>query len=997
MKLQLFILAMLCPFVCMCQALNVKGKVADEDGNPVVAATVSFIATGTGKTFSTITGNDGLFTLSNISASGSIEVSATGFETIREAINGRSTLSITLKRKAGLLDEAVVMAYGNTSRRLSTGNITKVSADAIHRQPVANPLAALQGQAPGVLVTQTSGIPGAAVRLLIRGQSSFTQGSEPFYIVDGVPFATGNTDINQFSSVLASSTGQGLSPFNSINPADIESIEILKDADATAIYGSRGANGVILITTRKGSSGKIKLKASVTRGNSYITRSMPMLNTADYLTMRREAFANDGVAPTVTSAPDLLVWDSSRYTDMQKLLLKGSAGVTEAHVSAGGGTPLTGFTLSGTYRNESTIFPGDMRDQRISTHFHFYNHAPNRRYSIQLSAQYVSDRNNLVTPDLTNAYRKPPNIPALYTPEGELNWIYKGVWFDNPMSGLLQTYQAVTDNLNANLQLSYRIWKGLHIKASAGYNRVQTAEEGITPIASINPYSTGNPTGSSRFGDLLFKSWIAEPQLTYQFNNKGLQAEFLLGATWQETIGNSSRITATGYTTDAILQSVSGAAALTAANNYNQYRYSALFGRVQLRYLGKWLLTLSGRRDGSSRFGPGKQMANFGSAGAGWIFTNEKYFKHHFKVISYGKLRLSYGIAGNDQIGNYQYTDSWRSTTNPYQGVPSLVPSRLFNADYSWEQNRKAEAALELGFFKDRLYLSVTRFQHRSSNQLVKYTLPAQTGFISIIKNLPALIQNTGWEIELKTNAKADKKIYCNNTFAFTIHRNKLVSYPGLAQSAYSTTYIVGKPLSLIYTYHAAGVNPATGVFTVEDVNRDNVINNKDRDYHGYRDPVWYGGMGQELYYKRWLLTVFTEFRKQTGRNYLASLINNPPGRMVNQPALVMKRWQKPGDQAPLPAFTNSISSAAYNSWNILSLSDGIYGDASYLRLKTLMISYQLPLTWKGRKIAEHARLYVSAQNLFTITNYEGGDPETQNLLTVPPLRTVTAGIQLTF
>lgn len=993
MKLQIFILAMLCPLLSMCQPILIKGKVINERGEAIPAATIILKRTQQG----TMADAYGEFSIKDALLTDTLLVSASGYETSTEPNNERGLLTVTLKRKIAELDEAVVIGYGSTTRRLNTGNVFKVSAAVLERQPVSNPLAALSGRVPGLVVTQTSGMPGAAVRLQIRGQSSFTQGSEPFYIIDGVPFAPGNADLNQFSSALASSSGQGLSPFNSLSPQDIESIEILKDADATAIYGSRGANGVILITTKKGKAGKVKLSASLLQGASYVTRPVAMLSTEQYRAMRKEAFANDGLLPTATIAPDLAIWDSSRYTNLPQLLLGGTAGSMQSHISASGGNNLIGFLLSGDYRKEKTVFPGSMNASRGSVHVNFYTNGQQGKYSLQLTANYSSAVSNLVTPDITNAYRLPPNLPNLYTVDGALNWQEGGVAFDNPMAFLQQPYTAVTNNLLSNLLASYQLLPGLFIKVSTGFNQLHTAETGLTPLASLNPVTSTNATGSSRFGDVFFKSWITEPQLNYSTLIKGYKLQLLVGGSWQETIGESKSISATGYSSDALLSSISGATALTAANSYNQYRYNAVFGRMQVNKGDRYLLTLSGRRDGSSRFGTGKQFSNFGAIGAGWLFSKEQFIAKHLSFISYGKLRASYGVTGNDQIGNYQYLDSWRSTSNPYQGVPGLTPSRLFNPDYAWEVNRKLEAAIETGFLKDRLLLSVSYFRNRSGNQLVRYTLPSQTGFASIIQNLEALVQNKGYELMLSGRIINKVKLQWTTQLTMTIHRNKLLAFPGLAQSVYSTTYVVGEPLSVINSYRYTGVNAATGVFQFEDVNGDNLINNADLQVRGNRDARWYGGMEQEFRYGGWQLNIFFEARQQQGRNYLAALLNNPPGRMVNQPVIVLNRWQKPGDVASLPAYTSSTSSAAYRAWNTLGISDGIYSDASFLRLKNVAASYDLPVSWLKKIKASTARLYVQAQNLFTITDYAAGDPETQNLLVVPPLRTISAGIQLTF
>ena len=314
----------------------------------------------------------------------------------------------------------------------------------------------------------------------------------------------------------------GLSALNSINPNDIESIEVLKDADATAIYGAKGANGVILITTKKGKIGETKADVSVYSGFSRITRSMTMMNTEQYLTMRREAFKNDNETMTTNNAYDLLAWDTTRYTDFKKMLIGGTAHSTDAQASISGGTVNTQFLIGGSYHRETTVFPGNDADSKGTVHFNIKHSTTSQRFMINLTGSYCSEKNNIIQTDLTNYVNLPPNLPSLYDSNGNLNWSSGGFSFDNPLAFLKLSYDATISNLLGNLQLQYRILPRLIFKTNFGYNDVDLNEISTNPISAQNPaYS---PTGYAQFGNSSFKSIIVEPQLNYklQISKKGL-------------------------------------------------------------------------------------------------------------------------------------------------------------------------------------------------------------------------------------------------------------------------------------------------------------------------------------------------------------------------------------------------------------------------------------------------------------------------------------------
>jgi TonB-linked SusC/RagA family outer membrane protein len=629
------------------------------------------------------------------------------------------------------------------------------------------------------------------------------------------------------------------------------------------------------------------------------------------------------------------------------------------------------------------------------------NHtSQNNKFKVDFTNTYSYTRNQVNPGDLTGALTNAPDFPPLYDSVGNLNWQTGSLQISNPLASLLTEYDIQTNNLLSNLQLGYNILKNLVVKTALGYNYIQQNEVSVSPKAAINPvFFTLVPSGSSFFGNNAFKSWIIEPQMEYNTKISKGKLNVSLGATFQQTLNSGSAISATGFASDALLKSVASAGSVTAIDGANkQYRYDALYGRVNYNWQDKFNVNFTGRRDGSSRFGPDKQFGNFGAVGAAYIFSNENFIQKNLPFISYGKLRSSYGTTGNDQITDYAFMDTWNSTAYlPYQGQAGLFPLRLFNPDLAWEINKKLEGAMELGLFQDRIRFSLSYFRNRSSNQLVSYRLPVQTGFTSITKNFPALIQNAGLEIEAGLLIIQSKQFSWTTKFNFTNSKSKLIQYDSIQTSPYASRYVVGQPLSVIYRYKYLGVDPATGLFQFQDVNGDGKFDSKDYQIGGYTEPKYYGGIDNIFSYRRFEIDIFFEFKKQLGLNYLGNIYSSPPpGSMRNQPVQVMNYWQKPGDIVPLEKPSATASTAAYKAWSTLGASDGIYSDASYIRLKNLSISYNLPDNWLAKLHIQGSRIYLLGQNLLTITNYEGADPETRSLFTLPPLKTVVVGIQLT-
>jgi TonB-dependent starch-binding outer membrane protein SusC len=967
--------------------INVSGKVVNEKGEALPGTNISI----KNSNILVATVIDGSFSLHQVDNESILVVSRVGYETQEFPLHGNKEVTIHMVLSVSSLDQVQIIAYGTTTRRLDIGDISSVSAETISQQPVSDPLQALEGRAPGLQITQTSGVPGSAITVLIRGQNSIANGNNPLYVIDGVPFTA-----NSISSGLVSGgITVGGSPLSSMNPADIESIEILKDADATSIYGSRGANGVILITTKMGKPGKTAVDLNIYSGSSVVTQFMPVLNTPQYLKMRREAFNNDAQQPNIYSDYDLLVWDTTRYTDWQKSLFGQTANITNVQGSVSGGNLNTKFILGGSYNRQTTVFPGSFNDQKGTGHVGITHTSANQRFKLNFTALYSSENNYLPSIDnISQALTLPPDTPPVYDSSGKLNWA-NGT-FTNPYAVLLSYYKSTTHNLLGNIVLNYELLPHLNIKLSGGYSNLNMDEVSVRPLTSIPP-AFHSTSGHSFFSTQSLDNWIIEPQIEFTNASKYGSVSVLAGTTFQQNLLNGQTLLGTGFSSDELLTDIGAASHITQEGvNQSEYRYEALFGRISYNWKEKYLINLTGRRDGSSRFGPNRQFANFGSVAAGWIFSKEPFISKNLPALSFGKIRSSYGTSGNDQIGDYQYLDSWTPVFYNYQSVAGLQPVRLNNPDYSWELNRKWEVGMELGFLKERIYFTSSYYQNRSSNQLVGYPLPLITGFSSVQQNLAATVQNTGWEFVLTTRNIVTKNFSWTTNFNLTIPRNKLISYPGLAESPYAGIYEIGKSLNLYTTTQATGVDPKTGLYTFTDADHDGNISFP-ADWFALKsiEQQYYGGFNNMFQYKNFQATIFFQYVKQTGKNYLFGNYVSP-GMFGNQAAYVLNPWQKPGDEKSIQQYTQSYGPAFSSYANEVS-SDQAISDASFIRLKNISVSYQFSAKTLSSLHLQLLRIYIQGQNLVTFTHFMGLDPENQSHTSIPPLKTLTAGVQITF
>jgi TonB-dependent starch-binding outer membrane protein SusC len=916
--------------------------------------------------------------------------------------------SIILNISESKLDEIQIIAYGTTTKRLATGNVGSITAKEIEKQPINNPLLAIQGRVPGVFITQSTGLSGSGVQVLIQGQNSLNRGNDPFYVVDGVPYVS--QLLPNLGDILGNSRSAGLSPTNNgnplsfLSPSDIESIDILKDADATAIYGSRAANGAILITTKKGKAGQSKIDLSVQQGWGRIDQRVALLKTADYLEMRHEAKFNDNTPIAATDYDINGLWDSTRYTNWQNELIGGTAKYNDFQGSISGGTGNTTFLIGGNFHKESTVYRGNFYDAKISTHFSISNTSPNGKFKAALSGSYLNDNNKLPSSDPTsNSILLAPNAPSLYNSDGTINWMPnasgRSSW-DNPMALTLKNYKVKANNLIANANMGYEVIPGLQVYGSFGFTALGTEELITNPLESRRPENRATVQRSTVFGNNTINTWVIEPQISYRRQVYKGKIDLLVGSTIQKNVSYGSQLLGRGFNSDLLLEDIKSASTiLIVSTTSSQYKYNAIFGRLNYIVADKYIVNFSARRDGSSRFGPENLFHNFGALGAAWIFSNEGFIKDRLQFLSYGKVRSSYGTTGNDQIGDYQYLNNYEVVNPglPYDGATGLTPLGIANPYLQWENTEKFNIGIDLGFLKDRFIFGLNYYRNRSSNQLLGYQLPITTGVQYIVTNFPATIQNKGVEISINSTNYKGAKFTWTTFVNITVPENKLIKFSDLATSSYANDYEIGKPISNNRVYHLVGIEPNTGTFQFEDKSgnlTDNPDPTFDRLVQVNTAPKLYGGLGNSINFKSWQLDFLFQYVVQKGQNYSFGNLPGAPG--VNQPIYVLNRWQREGDvQKNNQRFNSDYSiSSTFSSANT---SDGTWKDASFIRLKNVSLLWEVPRKMKTKMHLSTCSIFIQGQNLLRFTKFQGMDPETRSISSLPPLRLLSMGLKVSF
>ncbi len=977
-----------------------------------------------------LTDEQGNFVLHGVKLGEEIMVSFIGYASAKELLISTSqrNYSFFMKPAENQLDKVVVKAYGTTTQRFSTGSMTTISGKEIENLPITNPLQALEGRVAGLLITQTSGSPAAPVRMQIRGRNTINPNfsAEPLVIVDGIPMSVldlkanpnnVNTPaiISQLSYGLDQGSTTGLSPFFGIDPRTIASISVLKDADATAIYGSRGANGVILITTKKGAIGPTRFNVSFSEGLTMVRRYQHMLNTPDYLQMRREAFKNAGVTPTLNEgiglAPDLLLWDTTRYTDWQRVLYGGVGKRIATGIGMTGGVAGTTYNVSANYTKEEGIsnFGGGVHTGGLN--FSLNNTSFNNKLLISLNSGIGFGYNNQVRmPEALSTLA--PNAPPIFTADGKFNKAgWAGVNFNAGTSNfsdfLFKMLSTKTEQKPFNSRIggtvTYNILKGLSFSTNIGYQLNITNSSTATP-----PYVSfvGSQSGNVDLGKLSqFRTqnsnFIVEPQLNYSFvlGQQG-QVSLLAGSTYQYTQTTAIAELGSDYTSGDLMNSIANAPSLSITENAAKYKYAGIFGSLNYNYAGKYILNLTARRDGSSRFGPGKQFGTFSSVGGAWIASEEKWMRAFLpEAISLLKLRLTYGTTGSDAVGEYQFLPQWGSNgaggkLPNYNGYSPLLLQWQANNQFHWPTKKSLDLALNTAFLDDNISLDVNLYRNTCDDQLLSYSTAFITGLGNVVTNLPANVENKGMDITLGGRLIAKKNINWFVSFNTSFEKNKLLSYPGIEESSYFTKYIIGNSLDAVYLYHFLGIDPATGIPMFEDYDKDGQISTTQNAPPGTGDnrivlntqPKFYGGFQTTFRYKQFSLSANLSFKRwYTSTNNALQTVGTMRNVTYDQ---FNARWKGPGDHsAGMRPYLQQETGAG-----LAVESDGRYKMINLLRLQGATLTYSMPEAWTRKAKLRGVYFDVSCDNLFMLTNYQGVDPEVA--LTDPAMRKINFGIR---
>jgi TonB-dependent starch-binding outer membrane protein SusC len=1007
------------------QTKEVTGKITDSrDGSPLVGVTVRVKGTQQ----ATVTDAGGIFKISFSGSRAVLQVSYVGFEDLEYPVTG-GNVNISLVAGTKALNEVIVTGFGSQLKRDVTGNVARIKGKDIENMPTPSVDAALQGKAAGVYVNSQSGKLGQAVSVRVRGNSSISAGNQPLYVVDGVPITTNSQ----------STYGGATNPLVDLNPNDIESIEVLKDASAGAIFGSRAANGVVLITTKKGKAGKTSLSFNFQSGFSESTRRVPFANSEQYaqLLLEGAAYVDDANGVPTTDpfsdtqyAKDLMnyfsydQWDKDpkkTYEWQDVIFQKGLYNQADMQVS--GGTDRTKFYLSGQYLNQKGIIIGNDLE-RVTARLNVEQKATNW-LTIGLNMNFARSLNRRLPDD--NAFSNPLQSVALMpmtpskdpntglpagTPPGDVNIPL----YYNPQ--ITVDYAKYTEESFRNFSNGFatvKILPGLTFQSEFGLDILSQLAEGY-----FQSQTRRNQTRATRGLGSNNSTFITNYNTNNYFNYDKVFGKHDISATvgmqYQQSRAKFNFVEGLDFPSDSYQRIASAATISGGSSSESNFRFLSYFLRSNYKFNNKYLLSLSGRIDGSSRFGVNNRYGFFPAASAGWVLSEEKFLSK-VKVLSFLKLRASYGIVGNAEIGNFPQLGLFTGSAS-YVGIGGQAPSQIGNPDLQWETNKQFDIGLDFGFFNNRLTGELDYYRRRSEDLLLNVNIPSTTGFNSVVRNLGSM-ENYGIEFVLNTQNMVGKFTW-NTSLNFAFNRGKILNINGQVIEGgvgNLNRAMEGQPLGVFFTVEYAGVNPDNGdaQFYLNSKKTDGTLdrtllsnaqyNQAQRVVVGDPNPDVIAGVTNTFGYKGFDLSVFFNgvFGNDVsvygmGQYSMANAIYED-----NQTADQMKRWTKPGDITNVPQ-------ARYYFGNGNQRSSRFIVDGSFVRLRTVSLGYTFNKNMLKRIKAERIRIYASAQNLFTFTNnYPLWDPEVNadsfdsniskgnDFYTPPQPRTILFGVNIGF
>jgi len=984
--------------------VRITGVVTGENGDPIPGVSIFIRNTSTG----TISEFDGNYQLSIPSNAVYMVFSYIGFHTVEEPINNRTVIDVIMTEDTKQLEEIVITGYSSQKKADVIGAISSLDPAVIKDMPITGLDQALQGQVSGVSVTQSSGTPGGGMMVRVRGNSSISSSNRPLYIVDGIPVRDGGLSTRSFG-------GQSDNALATINPNDIESIEILKDASAKAIYGSRAANGVVIITTKRGKIGSpTTFEFDVQRGIIDPTNSIEVLNAKELLQLQREAMINadedpDNVGiPGVTDAVD---------TKWQEEVMR-QAIVQQYQLSTRGGSEKTQFYISGSYREEEgVILNNDFKRATLVTNM---DHKATSRLSFGLNMNLARTKNNRVKGDnfLDGVYNAALTSLPYYQPYDEEGRLfapgdagYAAFPNFNPVGQAIEPrFDTYATKLLGGIYAKYEIIPNLYFTTKFSLDYTSTIEDQFEPRTSaIGGFlQSVQQQGYGIYSTTESSTMLNNNVLTYNTSIGDLH-DFrgLIGTEFISRTSRSGSTVGILFPSDDFTYLTSSGLILDGSSFLVNSGLVSLFGEVNYKYKSKYLAKASARYDGSSRFGEDRKFGFFPAVSVGWRATEEEFLKG-VSWLDELKLRVSYGLTGNERFANFQYLATWGATT-AYNGVPAVGPATLGNPNLGWEQTTEFNIGTDVAFYSGRIQLIFDYYYNVTNDLLLSEALPFTTGFGSVFGNLGE-VTNEGYEFTIST-INIDKAVYWGTQFNISTNKNIIqkLATDEPQFSGYSTftnsTHIVtmGKPLGTFWGLKYLGVDPGTGNAIYHDKNNDGNLTADDGTFIGDAEPDFFGGFTNSVTYKGFDLTLF--FQYSYGNQMInfgnTTLLNSGEDIENNQSREALKRWQKEGDIAYIPKYEFG------NTFNN-RFSSRFVEDASYLRLKNLTIGYSLSQELLSKLRLKKLRVYASGTNIWTLTNYTGADPEVNSLdgsttaqgldlYTFPQVRTILVGLNLGF
>lgn len=982
------------------QTRVITGQVVDAEDNMPMPGVSVYIKDST---IGTVTDIDGEYRLEIPDEEGILVFSLVGMETEQVLIDDQTEIDIVMQSAQIGLDEVVVVGYGTQIRRDLTGSIGRIDSEELSNIPTPSFESALAGQTAGVFVGQASGRLGEAINIQIRGASSVSASNQPLYVIDGMPVT---------SDTQTSPGNHPTSPMADINPNDIESIEILKDASAAAIYGSRASNGVILITTKRGAEREVQFNVNMSTGVNQAANLREWLNADQYLELMGEALVNvadaDGLigSRTPDELKDMYIpgWREGHDEDWQNKALQ-SGIQNKMGFSASGGNEGTRFYAGLTFDDQDGIIIGnDM--ERISARLNL-DQSVGDNFSFGMSTNFVRNITNRVAHD--NAWANPmqllaqaPVQPAIDPETGEYNTntVYYNSLIDYRDASNVSTVYRTFINLYAD----YAILDNLSFRTEFGTDILNQSEKNFYGRST----NWGSPNGLAEKRDVNVLNYNVNNYFSYdQSIGDNHDLNMVVGMAAQKNTAEGSLLEGRGFPTDDF-QNMSSAAEITGYNGWGDgHSYLSYFSRANYKYLDRYIIGLSARVDGSSRFGADNRYGFFPSVSGAWIISDES-FMDDADLLSFLKLRASYGLTGNSEIGNYEAMGLYQGVT--YPGYSGLLPSQLRSPGLRWESTSQADIGLDFSFLDDRISVQTDYYQKSTTDLLLRRSLPATSGYTSVTRNVGEM-KNHGWEFSVRSH-NLRGTVSWRTDFNISFNRNEVVNIDG-PPIDYGVNYVIeGEAIGVFNMPEYAGVHPMTGdaLFYKNDGSGQTTTNYNEaqRVIVGSPNPDFVGGLTNNISYGAFDLNVLVNFVYGNDVYLSGGRYQSANGEWWdNQTSDQLERWQQPGDITDVPQ-------ARYGERNGSQHSSRYLYDGSYLRLRSLTLGYNLPNELTRRAGFRNARVYISGYNLFTLTNYPGYDPEVNSLgtgtsaqaanvvrgidfYTTPQVRTVLFGIDLSF